>query len=96
MVWLLSKHVFWLYIFISIFLQYLDILAETTLCPHSTVTLFVYTVPLRTFDGECSFQNTKNSHGTKSRNKVDIPRVVIARSQEYALLKLMSQSFYWL
>ena len=97
MVWLLSKHVFWLYICISIFLQYLDILAETTLCPHSTVTtLFVYTVPLRTFDGECSFQNTKKSHWTKSRNKVDIPTVVTAHGQESALLKLMSQSFYWL
>jgi hypothetical protein len=94
MVWLLSKHVFWLYICISIFLQYLHILAETTLCPHSTVTKLIClhscTENLRR---GCSLQNTKKSHGSKSRNKVDIPTVVIACSQESVLLKLMSQSF---
>jgi len=40
-VWLLSKHVFWLYIHISVFLQYLDILTETTFCPRSTVTKLI-------------------------------------------------------
>lgn len=70
---------------------------ETTFCPLSSHKINMST----RFCWEPSKGNvrsrTQRSHMEQNQeSKADIPTVVIACSQETALLKLMSQSFNWL